>query len=92
MKPNKPISLTVHRNTRERHARHRVADDLTRSVKIVTGDKSMDGWVLMAYRKELLPSGGFELKTRTLFSMRDTMDAPHLPDLAHGEITKVISE
>lgn len=92
MKPNKPISLTVHRNTRDRHDRHRVSDDLVRSVKSVTADKSMDGWVLMAYRKEPLPSGGFELKTRTIFSVRDTMDAPHLPDLARSEITKVISE
>lgn len=45
----KPVSLTVHRNTRDRRRRHETASNLMQCAKYLSGAKQISGYAIIAW-------------------------------------------
>lgn len=50
--PRKPVSLTVHRNTRERRKRRELRDHMLKAAKGMTSRHQLGGFVLVGWTKQ----------------------------------------
>ena len=81
-----PISLTVHRNTREKRQRRKVWD--TAQLKVRTMPKNIDGFVVVYFKK----TGLSDTETWADWYVRDTADTFRLPEMARFQIERAINK
>ena len=80
-----PISLTVHRNTREKRQRRQVWDTAQRMAR--TMPKNIDGFVVVYFKK----TGLSATETWADWYVRDAADTFRLPEMARHQIEREIN-
>lgn len=81
------VSLSVHKNTKDRRRRRNVRSDLVSSAKRLAQDLQPDGFAIVAYRHD--PDGSTVWDSN--YSAVSGMEAEALPAAAHRVLTRSLT-